>query len=1032
MGRRWSVCSPPAAGEKAPQPARSSSSSTQLELENALPVNVRLARNSLFLLLSSASPPHQSDRNPEALAAQGPNFTVPCRCPRTCVRPMAEQLPGEGSSSRNTVSGESSDTNLELNVKTLDSRIFHFQVDKSMRVSAFKEKIANDIGVSAGQQRLIFRGKVLKDDHLLSQYHVENGDTLHLVERQPTQPQPSSGSGSGETTSNFGTRVNDANPGAPRGRVGQISHSVVLGTFNVGEQGEGIVPDISRVIGTVLNSIGLGNLGQVNVGGNGQPPVMLNIPSQGPQGNVMEGSQGNVSGQTQAGSQPSSGLAIPNTSVQSLPQVVQIPLAAAAIPVPSLHAPIPDSLNTLLEFMNRMEQALSHNGNQQNPSSTRSVELPSSARGLPSPEALGIVLRHAERLLSGQAVAALSHIAGRLEQEGASSDPAIRSQIQAEASQTGIAMQHLGALFLELGRTILTLRVGQSPGESFVNAGPAVYISPSGPNPIMVQPFPLQSNSLFGGSVPPVNPVAFGPVGVGNPPRHVNIHIHAGGTSLAPIVSAAGGRLSTGDGAQGERGDSNSSRDSGTATPLRTVVAATVPARPSSVPSSTASQSIPVSGTQSHPEIADPLSSVVAQINSQIRSLVANVQEGNQAPSGQAATTIGSASAHEQPNVVAAGAGSGPTHSSSESTLDFADKPRAESSRAINLEDSRDHETSRDASGPSGDAVPSQKSEGASSSSGSHDAHEGTNSTPLGLGLGGLERKKRAKQPKPQPKGGDGEPTSTVPEKTNAQTNGQQLLQSLLSRGPTAERTSASTLGTGFPSPATGQSTNSNASTGGQVSNSQLDVSGMMSQVLQSPALNGLLSGVSEQTGVGSPDVLRNMLQQLTQSPVMMNTVSRIAQQVDSQDIGSMFAGMGGGQGGGGGVDLSRMVQQMMPMVSQAFGGGPPGSGSFPPAADHETERQPSDQWHDFEDRASDRMDRVQLDSVARQIESLNPPEDVFRAMVESAVQSSGTGSGSQDILDALCSDEELANEYADMLSRDLRRRLQGDYPTDN
>lgn len=40
---------------------------------------------------------------------------------------------------------------------------------------------------------------------------------------------------------------NDASAGNPRNRVGQISHSVVLGTFNVGDQGEGVVPDLSRV-----------------------------------------------------------------------------------------------------------------------------------------------------------------------------------------------------------------------------------------------------------------------------------------------------------------------------------------------------------------------------------------------------------------------------------------------------------------------------------------------------------------------------------------------------------------------------------------------------------------------------------------------------------------------------------------------------------------------------------------------------------------------------------------------------------------
>lgn len=53
---------------------------------------------------------------------------------------------------------------------------------------------------------------------------------------------------------------------------------------------------------------------------------------------------------------------------------------------------------------------------------------------------------------------------------------------------------------------------------------------------IILQPFHLQTHSLFGGSVPPVNPVAFGPVGVGNPPRHINIHIHAGKNILITYV----------------------------------------------------------------------------------------------------------------------------------------------------------------------------------------------------------------------------------------------------------------------------------------------------------------------------------------------------------------------------------------------------------------------------------------------------------------------------------------------------------------
>lgn len=142
---------------------------------------------------------------------------------------MADQPSNEGPSKSN-ISGESSDATVELNIKTLDSHIYSFRVEKNvaifflsfflsnriqyclkhfklkanvqvfpfkkdftpiycsrllrkfltclffwifqMRVSVFKEKIANEIGVPVNQQRLIFRGRVLKDEHLLSEYRI--------------------------------------------------------------------------------------------------------------------------------------------------------------------------------------------------------------------------------------------------------------------------------------------------------------------------------------------------------------------------------------------------------------------------------------------------------------------------------------------------------------------------------------------------------------------------------------------------------------------------------------------------------------------------------------------------------------------------------------------------------------------------------------------------------------------------------------------------------------------------------------------
>ena len=171
--------------------------------------------------------------------------------------------------------------------------------------------------------------------------------------------------------------------------------------------------------------------------------------------------------------------------------------------------------------------------------------------------------------------------------------------------------------------------------------------------------------------------------------------------------------------------------------------------------------------------------------------------------------------------------------------------------------------------------------------------------------------------------GDSGTTSSSLDQNFSARTTGQQILQSLASRSSTMNKVE-------HDASSSNPGSQSSRLSGVQSSDDQLDAANAVSQVLQGPALNGLLARVSEQTGVGSPDVFRNMLQQLTQSPQIMNSVSQLAQQVDSQDIGNMFSGLGGFQGGG--IDLSRMVQQMMPIVSQALSCGAPAPPSFPAA----------------------------------------------------------------------------------------------------
>lgn len=59
-----------------------------------------------------------------------------------------------------------------------------FEVEVDPKATVKELKIAcQDLsgGISAEEMRLIFKGKILKDEQTLDEYKIENGVTLHLV-----------------------------------------------------------------------------------------------------------------------------------------------------------------------------------------------------------------------------------------------------------------------------------------------------------------------------------------------------------------------------------------------------------------------------------------------------------------------------------------------------------------------------------------------------------------------------------------------------------------------------------------------------------------------------------------------------------------------------------------------------------------------------------------------------------------------------------------------------------------------------------
>lgn len=64
---------------------------------------------------------------------------------------------------------------LNLTIKFSNAEKFEVQGDRNDTILEFKEKIAPKVNVNATQQRLIYRGRVLKDEHTLDTYDIQDG-----------------------------------------------------------------------------------------------------------------------------------------------------------------------------------------------------------------------------------------------------------------------------------------------------------------------------------------------------------------------------------------------------------------------------------------------------------------------------------------------------------------------------------------------------------------------------------------------------------------------------------------------------------------------------------------------------------------------------------------------------------------------------------------------------------------------------------------------------------------------------------------
>ncbi|KAI8601519.1 ubiquitin-related domain-containing protein [Dissophora ornata] len=91
-------------------------------------------------------------------------------------------------------SASQSSSPITLTVKTIESQTHSVTTSLNETVLQLKERLAEMLQVPTPRQRLIFRGRVLVDDKQLSEYSLQDGQTIHLVTRPvdaPPSTQPS-------------------------------------------------------------------------------------------------------------------------------------------------------------------------------------------------------------------------------------------------------------------------------------------------------------------------------------------------------------------------------------------------------------------------------------------------------------------------------------------------------------------------------------------------------------------------------------------------------------------------------------------------------------------------------------------------------------------------------------------------------------------------------------------------------------------------------------------------------------------------
>ncbi|KAF3934146.1 Ubiquilin [Dactylellina cionopaga] len=115
------------------------------------------------------------------------------------------------------VDNDKDEETISFTVKSIADTKIPITVSRFLSVAELKQKLAEPSSIPADRQRLIYSGRVLKDDNTVDSYKIQNGHTVHLVKGAASTASAARGAvgGSSASTSGTATGAGGSGGGAP-------------------------------------------------------------------------------------------------------------------------------------------------------------------------------------------------------------------------------------------------------------------------------------------------------------------------------------------------------------------------------------------------------------------------------------------------------------------------------------------------------------------------------------------------------------------------------------------------------------------------------------------------------------------------------------------------------------------------------------------------------------------------------------------------------------------------------------------------